>query len=556
MNNTNLNRRNWLTTVTAATTGAAVTISSESAVSARMSANAGRSNRDKLLLAIDDVSLPFRKNLGLYLSKPTVRPEAVLKPSEFGSGAPDDLAAHFYGTVLHDAGKFRMWYYACYWGQNPDWSLQMKQQVSKPNLLPLFQGPLCYAESDDGIAWTKPELGQVLFKGSRRNNALALPHTVVSGAIVIRDDDEPDPAQRYKMTYQFFPNFSDPVIPEYGTMPSVAMAVSPDGLEWKVIGIPFLNQFVEPSSFLKHSGQYVIHYQAAGNLGGYFAEGGTPSGRTGVARVSADFSNWPDVLAETFALAEPEDRSKRGLSGEYDQVHLGVNASSFGNVCVGLYGLWHNAEFNKAFAEISCDFGLLVSNDGVKFREPVKGHRFLRRDESLVTPVPGHNFNTILCQANGILNVGDETRIYHGRWRNADGRDEKDTLRYYSGEVALATLPRDRWGALGLNPGATEGTAYSALLELPTGDCDISLNTESARATRIEIVDEHFQPLADFSGANCGTLDTDGGLDCAVQWPQGSVAALRGKTVRLCIHLEQRGDASPRLFAVSIKSKA
>lgn len=98
MNETNLNRRNWLTTVTAATTGAAVTLSSEAAVPARMSANEGQSNRDTLLLAIDDVSLPFRKNLGLYLSKPTVRPEAVLKPSEFGSGAPDDLAAHFYGT--------------------------------------------------------------------------------------------------------------------------------------------------------------------------------------------------------------------------------------------------------------------------------------------------------------------------------------------------------------------------------------------------------------------------------------------------------------------------
>jgi hypothetical protein len=189
----------------------------------------------------------------------------------------------------------------------------------------------------------------------------------------------------------------------------------------------------------------------------------------------------------------------------------------------------------------------------VKFREPVKGHRFLRRDESLVTPVPGHNFNTILCQANGILNVGDETRIYHGRWRNADGRNEKDTLRHYSGEVALATLPRDRWGALGLNPGAAEGTVCSAVLELPTSGGEIVLNADNARATRVEFIDEHFQPLPDFSGANNGTLDTDGGLDCIVRWPQGSLASLGGKKVRLRIHLVQQGDNAPRLFAVTLR---
>ncbi len=325
----------------------------------------------------------------------------------------------------------------------------------------MFQGPLFYAESDDGITWTKPVLGQVLFKGSRENNALALPHTIVSGAIVIKDEEEPDPARRYKMTYQFFPNYSQPAIAEYGGQPSVALAVSPDGVTWKVIGIPFRDQFVEPSSFIKHAGKYVIHYQAAGNMGGYFAEGGTSSGRTGVARVTTDFAQWPDALAEAFALAEPEDQTKRGLSGDYDQAHLGVGAASLGNVCVGLYGLWHNAEFHKSFDQISCDFGLLVSNDGVKFREPVKGYRFLRREDSLVTPVPGHNFNTILCQANGILNVGEETRIYHGRWRNADGHNENDSLKHYYAEVALATLPRDRWGALGLNPGEHAGTVWT-----------------------------------------------------------------------------------------------
>lgn len=74
----------------------------------------------RTLLAIDDVSLPFRKTVCLYLGQPVVRPEPVLSPSPADSDAPDNLAAHFYGTVLQDAGKSRMWYYACHRGLNPD----------------------------------------------------------------------------------------------------------------------------------------------------------------------------------------------------------------------------------------------------------------------------------------------------------------------------------------------------------------------------------------------------------------------------------------------------
>jgi hypothetical protein len=417
---------------------------------------------------------------------------------------------------------------------------------------PLFQGPLCYAESDDGLVWRKPALGQVPFKGSREHNALALPHAIVSGALVIKDEEDPDPARRYKMTYQFFPDQSESVIEAFGTTTTIATAVSPDGLHWTVTGIPFRNQFVEPSSFIKHNGQYIVHFQVMEEWAGYCAEGGTRCGRTGVAHLSPDFTHWPDAMSEAFALAEPENPALRGMNGAYDQVHLGVGAASFGNVCVGLYGLWHNAENDRTFAEISCDFGLLVSNDGVHFREPVKGHRFLRRQSSRVTPVPGYDFNTILCQANGILNVGDETRIYHGRWRNVGGHDPDTTLQYYSAEVGLATLPRDRWGALGLTPGAHEGTVWTAPLMLPPG-CTVSLNAEGAHGMRVEIADEHFSLLAPYSGAQAGRCTEESGLDCPVTWPVGAVDVCAGQAVRFRVTLTDSATAHPRLYAITLR---
>jgi len=505
------------------------------------------------LLAIDDVSLPLRKNVCLYLSKPTVRPDPVLVPSPVESNAPDNLATHFYGTVLHDAGKFRMWYYACHRGKNPDWPSQKMQQVAKkPNWLidvkegfEVYQGPLCYAESDDGIVWTKPALGQLLFKGSRANNAFDLPHTIVSGAAVIRDDADPDPARRYKMVYQFFPDQTEPLIPEFGKSPSMACAVSPDGLKWTVTTLPYVEQFVEHCSLIQHAGQYIVHSHAFPGWSDHRTEGGANGGRTGVAYTTYDFDRWPDLWQWAFALPEPCDPALRDPNNRYDQVHLGVGATSLGNVCVGVYGLWHNQPFGEDYIKLTGDLGLVISNDGIHFREPgsTPGQVFIHRDESPATPVPGRDFNTILAQGNGILNVGNETRIYHGRWRNVGCRAE-EIAEYYRAEVALATLPRDRWGALGLNPKATDGTICSA----PIRGGDLRINAEGVAGLTVDLLDEKFVPIPGFTG---GVVTGGDGLDCPVRWPNGATPT--GQTVRVQVKLKQTGAAAPRVYALYLQ---
>jgi hypothetical protein len=332
--------------------------------------------------------------------------------------------------------------------------------------------------------------------------------------------------------------------------------VSPDGLHWTLAGIPFPNEFVEHSSFLKHAGAYILHHHAI-DVPTRRSEGGAPCGRSGIAHVTYDFDRWPDLWTEAFVLPEPCDPRERGMSKPYDQVHLGVGAASFGNVCVGLYGLWHNAHFEEAFGDISCDLGLLISNDGLHFREPVKGHVFIHRDDSPATPVAGRNYHTILCQANGLLNVGDTTYIYHGRWRNAGNSAGDEHL--YRGEVALATLPRDRWGALGLNPpvrgfSPEEGTVCSAPLALPAGGGEVAINADGAEGICVELLDEHFRPVAGFSGPQAATLAGPGGLDCPVRWPGASLAKLGRQAVRVQLRLRRRGHIDPRLYAVYVRS--
>ena len=67
-----------------------------------------RAEGQAVLLAIEDYSLAFKKNLCFYLSKPKVYKEPVLKPSRDNPKAPDQAGAKVYGTVLFDEGRFRM----------------------------------------------------------------------------------------------------------------------------------------------------------------------------------------------------------------------------------------------------------------------------------------------------------------------------------------------------------------------------------------------------------------------------------------------------------------
>src|SRR5262245_20283927 len=69
---------------------------------------------------------------------------------------------HMGGSVLRDpkSGCFRMWY-------------SVFNRHAYDNKLP-FSYNVCYAESNDGLLWTKPMLGVFDFQGSKSNNCIRL----------------------------------------------------------------------------------------------------------------------------------------------------------------------------------------------------------------------------------------------------------------------------------------------------------------------------------------------------------------------------------------------
>ncbi|HRE83233.1 MAG TPA: hypothetical protein PLN52_19470, partial [Opitutaceae bacterium] len=237
-----------------------------------------------LLLAIDDQLLPLRENVVEHLSKPTVRKEPVLSPSHDDPLAPDQVAAHFYGAVIKDGDRYRMWYYPV--------GLKTPGNARRADLKNVSQGPVCYAESDDGIRWTKPVLDQVEFKGSRKTNAVALPDALVEGVHVIKDESDPDPARRYKMVYNA----------HNGKTWVFRTATSSDGTQWRAAPEFAINEFLETAGLFKFNDYFFVHGQRLA-----FSEGGHRGGRQGRGVLSPDFDRWLPGDTQGFNLPEPAD---------------------------------------------------------------------------------------------------------------------------------------------------------------------------------------------------------------------------------------------------------
>jgi hypothetical protein len=378
----------------------------------------------------------------------------------------------------------------------------------------------------------------VEYNGGRDNNAIALPDTQTEGVFIIKDDNDPDASRRYKMVYENLPGHKRCL--------SVRTATSADGIHWTAGPDTPISEGLEPCSFYQHNGLYYINAQRAGFS---VSEGGHKAGRQGFVWISPDFTNWIQEAGESFLLPEPANPNDRGLDRAGEQVHLGVAPMGMGNVLVGLYAQWHARPYagdRFGRATTSADWGLVVSNDGQHFRETVKGHVFLHRSDSSPVVTPGVRHEIVLCQGNGIITVGDETRIYHGRWVNSE------QLENYYADIGLATLPRDRWGALGLYPRATEGTVWTAPMTLDKTGCKVTLNADGVRGMSVEIADERFGLLPEYSGDNAGMVAAKDGLDCPVNWPKASLNALVGKTVRLRVHLKKGEHAEPRFYAAYV----
>ena len=135
---------------------------------------------DRLELFADDFLV---EGLTGDLKRRLHRPEP--KEVVFTADAPWEGNTSGYYTLFQDGALYRMYYRG--WAHDPKDQKTLRAEVT------------CYAESDDGIHWRKPDLGLFEFEGSRENNIILRSGNGVHNFAAFRDT-RPDcpPEARYK----------------------------------------------------------------------------------------------------------------------------------------------------------------------------------------------------------------------------------------------------------------------------------------------------------------------------------------------------------------------
>ena len=458
-----------------------------------------------VLFGFDDRAFPYQNLVQTHLN-PGRNPKVVLQHGPEGSV---DEVLLYYGTVLRIGDTFHLWYTGNYGPQANNIGYER------------VDCRICYATSKDGVTWTKPNLGLVEFKGSKQNNIVELDApSLWSTFAVLHEPDDPDPNRRFKAAYEA----------KIDGGLRFCVAFSSDGLHWKQSTKNPVAPFLEMAGITKYQGLYYVSGQALGHR--------PVIARRVVAFASADFETWSPCGA--VGLDRSPDLSGPSTDGNfsnYEEAHLGAAMWNRGNVIVGIYGQWHGHPTGDRRL-VAMDLGLALTHDALHFYEPIPNFRFIPAREQ-----PGSPSGVLpaLEQGQGMENLGEQTLYWYSLWRGTEG----------SG-IRLVTWPRDRIGML--KPFRNgNAQAVSCAIGVEEGNAGVYVNASGLGKNsqlRINLLDEGFRPIPEFSGENAAVL-SESGFRSQVKWKTNDRLPAQ-KNVRLQIDFAGVRPEDAALHAVYV----
>jgi len=427
--------------------------------------------------------------------------------------------ATIYGSVIRDGAKFKMWY---------------KSGMG-----------VGYAESDDGITWSKPRLDLTLVKG-QPSNILFTKKSKTEGPAafpyfyelfgVHRDDREPDPSRRYKMGFLDIDwKYSGPDGDPWhkGQRRGLGVAGSPDGIRWKLIDNWATEAIVDGAThwmFDSARGQYLLYGRTRKALPEVVAGWSTNdwfkqcfSGRA-VARVqSPDFLKWDFTKPDTAPVVLTADLQDKPGTEIYS-----MKVFPYEGIYLGLVQVFHATPDDSTL-----DVQLAVSRDSIHFTRVGNRIPFI-----LLGPIGSWDrFNLSLANNDPII-VGDDLRFYyggrmyrHGPYSGPDKGPER------SG-IGFATIKRDRF--VGLESSFDGGEVITKPLKLASPTLHLNAKSDFGEIV-VELLNTDGKRLA-----QSRPIQRDG-LDIPVEWNQ-TPALPSDAPVRLRLKLK-----NARLFALWCK---
>jgi hypothetical protein len=350
-------------------------------------------------------------------------------------------------------------------------------------------------------------------RGSKNNNLVLIDTPDVSGLhlIVLHEPEEKDPAKRFKMMLTVSAKMNGGKLKTETSIP----LFSPDGLRWKTgkevrfdKGVMDESSLSMPPVYFEQGGLYKWKgvYHLAGQQFSWWVPDGKPVGRVMTIFRSPDLLNWDSAVAYSFRRDIYANPPKKG--NEAEEAHLASSVWHRGNVLLGLYGLWHGA---KNWEERSMDLGLMFSNDGINFREPLRDFAFIPRGEEGTWDQGG------LLQGQGFANIGDSTYIWYGSW------DMQKPSYPPRGGVGLVTLRRDGFGYLAPSSKRSPAHFITRTIEkselMKQNKLFINLDGVTSQApVLVELVDGQGRPIPGYSGSEAARIEKSG-VRQEVVWP-------------------------------------
>jgi hypothetical protein len=474
------------------------------------------------VLFLDLWELAERRHVDLIVNTAKKDPRNPVLQGEPGSW---DAQAICYGTVLQDEGRYRMWYTAR--SGTTDCAV------------------CCYAVSDDGITWERPNLGLFEYHGSTDNNICALGEIppqelpIRSGRptpnpSVYKDEREPDPAKRYKMMLN-----SQYV---HDVKLFCLLLYSPDGIHWtpadphpEVTGrTPFMRaergvvELMEANAFFydelepDSTRRWKVYGQAAGRTG--------PGGevRVGVVAHSPDGEHW--TVEWDRPVLDP-----RG--GSYVGDHL-LSVWPYREYYLGVPDVWPESR--------SCDDELTVSRDGYHFVRVADGQKLIARGEM------GEWDAQFVSNANTLVTAGDQILIYYAGTRQPNLIGHPATHYVIEdathGQTGLARVPVDGWTYLRVRADRSAGSVTTnPIAGSDLSGLDLTVKADHLRPGRDYLVAELIREpdgavLPGFAAADCTPVDTDG--DAAVVCWEGKRIGEAAAAAALRIRFHLMGDGA------------
>ena len=473
-------------------------------------------------LFVDDALIASKHGVKRTLHQCVKHDIPVLEPNPdnpWEHGGPDQSRrVHLYGTTLYDAayGKYRMWY-LCRMG--PHWRFEANVipglYVPRTDRNPsTFKGQThdaygrkfvendrgdltCYAESDDGLTWTKPNLGLFEFNGNPNNNIVWDLH----GACVFRDDDEPDPQRRYKMI-GFCRRYRN-----------IFLLMSPDGIRWDD------SDYLEPVADRNNEGAFNVIYDNKTDLFRAYAliRGNDKDARRMIAYTESPRLEGPwKPLEPMFGATDQDDEvGKQRYGADRAEIH-NMSGFLYHNIYIGIAGVLYVTGPGAAEHEIPIDgpidAQLVSSRDGFNWDYP----------DSIRTPIiprgESGTFDTGMVMGTAIepIITDDEIYWYYTGTEHTHGAMMKDRHK----AIGLAKWRLD--GFVSLDTDAEGGVVETVPLRIPDGGLEINADA-SAGQIGVEVLTADGQVQQGFSIDDCVLL-TDDDIRHSVQWKSATLA--------------------------------